>query len=227
MSELKNKSNPDTANIFAGLGIGLLVGLIVGLSVSPVVSIVLGALVSLLAAFLGLQENTAAPDVSTDAKAGNFLSRMQMNSLKAGSFGFACIIGILLGLFIRTNDVFSPSLKQQIATYHQAGYDVDYARQLIIFEKFGIGPDFKVIQDGDTQKNKRNVLFAGKSEIDLCQEISMERYGNNVSEVLKGIRRLENKKLTQLADAIDEIDISSEDKETLMTAVSEGICELQ
>ncbi|RMD97569.1 MAG: hypothetical protein D6814_09235 [Calditrichaeota bacterium] len=198
---------------------GLLVGLIVGMSVSPVVSVILGALAALLAAFLGLQPGSP--------EATSTFSRLQQNGLKAGSFGFACVAGIVLGLFIRTNDVFSPPLTRQLNDWKKAGYSEDYARELIVFRKIGIKPNSKDIQITDIQKGQTNALFSGKSQTDLCFELSPDRYGNEVDKILSAYRNQELPALTRLADRIEAMDASVSQKQALLTAISEVICEQQ
>lgn len=220
MSEPKMNSGSVLINIFAGSGMGLLVGIIVGLSVSPVVSVILGALASLLAAFLGLQPGQSTSDDNN----GGALNKLQQNSLKAGSFGLACMLAILLGLFIRNHNVFGQPVEQQFNEWKKAGYTDDYARQLIVLEKFGIDPETKAMIFGDLQKGKAPVLFASESEVDPCSALDSMRY-DDVSQRLKALRRLGKPRFTQLADAIDQAQISDLDKKSLLNAVSGVLCE--
>ncbi len=212
-------------NIFAGLGMGLLVGIIIGLSVSPVVKVILGALASLLAAFLGLQPGQK-DDAASEDKPGRMLSKLQQNSLKAGSFGLACVLAIFLGLFIRNHNVFERSLDTQVNEWKKAGYDLDYARQLIVLEKFGIDPETKKIAFGDMQKSKTSALYAKKGEKDLCSALDPERF-RDIAEVLKSYRRQELDALTELVDVLENLDVPEADKLELITAISEAICEQQ
>ncbi|RMF55874.1 MAG: hypothetical protein D6748_14590 [Calditrichaeota bacterium] len=223
MSESPKIFRSSLINIFAGAGMGLLVGLIVGLSVSPVVSVILGALASLLAAFLGLQPG-GNTEGDSEGKATGVLSKMQENGLKAGSFGLACVIGILLGLFIRNQNLFVPTVSNQLAQYTQAGFKEDYARQLIVLEKFGIDPETGTMTFGEMQKSKTSALYAKKGEKDFCDAIDPERF-RDVAELLKSYRRQESTTLSELADVLDNLDIPEADKLELMTALKEVICE--
>lgn len=225
MTESKYPISSILTNIFAGAGMGLLVGLIVGLSVSPVVSVILGALASLLAAFLGLQPGS--DETPADGNVGGMLSRLQQNSLKAGSFGFACVAAIFLGLFIRNHDIFDRPPIAQLQEWKKAGFDEDYARQLIVLQKFGIDPATKTVNYGETQKAHSGALFSGKSESDICSALDPERYDNNVAQVLKAYRRLGLPKLTHLADVIEQMSIPESDKQSLLIAISEAVCEQQ
>lgn len=223
MSETEKDTRAIVINIFAGLGMGLLVGIIIGLSVSPVVKVILGALASMLAAFLGLQPEKRRTANSED-KPGGVLSKMQQNSLKAGSFGLACVFAIFLGLFIRNHNVFERPLKSQLSEWEKAGYDLDYARQLIVLEKFGIDPETKKITFGDMQKGKTSALYAKKGKKDLCSAIDPERF-KDVAELLKSYRRQESTMLPELADVLERLDIPESDKLELMTAIKEVVCE--
>lgn len=225
MSETAETKAPYSASqvftqVFSGLGIGLLVGIIVGLSVSPVVSIILGSLAALLAAFMGLQDGGAAEPANP-----NFLSRLNMSGLRMGSFGFACVAGILFGLFIRSHDLLSIPVERQVEKWTKAGYKVEEARQFVAFQKLGVKPAAKEIIAGNIQKAGSSNLYAGLSQIDLCYEISLARYGDDASEVLKAYRRQENEKLTRLADQIERL--PGDEQKHVLKAVEEVLCELQ
>ena len=122
------------SQVFAGIGIGVLMGLIIGLSVSPVVKSILGTLAGLLGVFLGLQENifgkSKQPPDST--------SPIILSSLRAGSFGLACAITILFGLYIRTHDAIGLTPKDQVKKWIDAGYKKPLARELALVEKMGM-----------------------------------------------------------------------------------------
>jgi hypothetical protein len=110
------------SGLLAGSGVGLLLGIIMGLSVSPVVGTVLGALSAGLLALLGIQKGTA-----TNA-----------SSLRIAAFGFACVIGLLSGITIRTHSWISPSPEQELARWKAAHFTEDQARQLVLFEQTGV-----------------------------------------------------------------------------------------
>lgn len=229
MAETQNNGSGNAINVFSGLGMGLLVGIIVGLSVSPVVSIILGALASLLAAFLGLQEGGGASEEG-------LLSKLKVNGLRIGSFGFACVGGILLGLFFRSSDMFSDSIQDEVAKWTKAGYSAAEARQFVVWKKLGIQPEGKQVQISEVQKAQSSSLFGTLADLDLCNKISSERLGNDPTEVLRVYRNLYKpevedakntlyKKLGALADKIERLP-ADQQIETLK-AVEEVLCELQ
>ncbi len=217
-------------NVFSGLGMGLLVGIIVGLSVSPVVSIILGALTSLLAAFLGLQSDGGA------ATEEGLISKLKINGVRIGSFGFACIGGILFGLFLRSSEMFSASIEEEVAKWTKAGYSATEARQFVAWRKLGIQPKDTQVQVGDVQKAASSSLFGTLADLDLCNKISLERLGNDPSEVLRVYRNLYKpevedaknalyQKFGALADKIERLPVDQQIE--ILKGVEETLCELQ
>ncbi|AKP52014.1 hypothetical protein [Cyclobacterium amurskyense] len=131
------------AAIFNGLGIGLFLGLLLGLSVSPVVSGVIGTISSLLAILVGLNEKFLDP----------------IKSLRIGAFGLFSVLGILLGLYIRANDPFSPSLADKVKTFTDIGYTENEAR--------GFVTGF-IQSDSTAAIRQANVLYSSALKIQAC-----------------------------------------------------------
>ncbi len=206
-------------DVFSGLGIGLLVGLIVGMSVSPVVSIILGALVSLLAVFLGLQNEGSA-----EAESPKALSRVRANGVRIGSFGFACVAGIMLGVYIRAHQVFSAPIEQQVAKWTNAGYDPAEARKLVAFQQLGVKPTGVEIVQGELQKGGSSALFADLAEINLCNQLDPGRYAD-AQEVLRAYRAEDNAVLSTLADKIERL--PAREQTIALQATGDALCELQ
>jgi len=153
------------------------VGLLVGLSVSPVVSGVLTTLGGLLGAMLGLQTNDAA-----DASPG--LGRFSINGIRIGVFGLACVAGVLTGLVIRVQDVLAVPLDQQVARWVDAGYSKKEARTFVAFQTTGLtlgGKDSAPSQvvSGDVQKQHMSVLFNALSDVNLCEQVRLDQYGDD------------------------------------------------
>lgn len=211
----------------AGMGLGLLVGIIAGLSVSPVVSVLLGALAALIAAFLGLAGGAKA---DTEASAGQLLQqahRLQMNGIRAGFFGTACVVGILLGMFIRTNDLFLPSVEEQVNSWVHAGYEKELAREYVAFERLGIKPAKSEVEFSDIQKRKSSALFSGDDESLLCDEINLERYGDDAREVLLAYSQQDSENLAGLARIIENLEIDDATLYQLIKTLSETLCEIE
>ena len=118
--------------IFAGTGFGLLLGILVGLSDSPVVGIVVGSLAALIAGYLGVKDKKAPEQGRVSI----------LNALRGGFFSFACIIGVLSGVYIRTHNYLSPpeqDLKQQKAKWTAIGFSDDEAKLIVVCRELGLG----------------------------------------------------------------------------------------
>lgn len=109
---------------FNGLGVGLLLGLLLGLAISPVVSAIIGTMSSLLLVLLGLNEN--------------YMNAAK--SIRVGSFGVFCVIGILTGIYIRSNNALAPSLSELYTEYKKVGFSEKEAHDFIAYQEFDITP---------------------------------------------------------------------------------------
>jgi len=145
--------------IFNGLGIGLLLGILLGLSISPVVSGVIATLSGLLALFLGLNEKYLDP----------------LKSLRIGAFGLFAVAGILLGLYLRVNDSFAPSLLDLKNEYVAVGYSDEEARAFIT----------KSVE-ADTGKTRRqaNVLYSSTVDAGACDVLVYANEDTPVKEIV-------------------------------------------
>ncbi len=159
---------------FGGSGIGLLFGIIMGTSTTPTVSVVLGSLTALLTALLGLNDT-----YFNDAK-----------SVRIGSFGFACVLGIFIGFYVRSNNPFSPTIEQKIQAYQVAGFSQEQALKYIAAKEFGFYESTPSVTspDAPSQRNSEepaasqiqaqllhdrhsNVLFGADVELSSCEEL--------------------------------------------------------
>lgn len=125
--------------LYSGAGIGLLIGVLMGLALSPTVGVIIGALASVLAVLLGLNDSHFS-----NAKA-----------VRIGSFGFACVLGALFGIFIRVNSLLAPDIQSQFDAYKNVGYSEEQARDFIAYERFGILDNdwqLHVVKDGGSEE---------------------------------------------------------------------------
>src|SRR5687767_7048008 len=131
------------AQIFSGIGLGGLVGLLVALSTAHVVGSVIAALTALLAGFFGLSN-----------------TQVDTSGWRIGSFGFACVIGVIAGLWIRNGGELVPTVVSQIEEWTSAGYPEEQARELVALQRLGIKPtDAELVQQPSI-----NSLFSARSE---------------------------------------------------------------
>jgi hypothetical protein len=170
---LNERSQRVFGDVFAGLGLGLLLGIVVGLSLTPVVSIVIGALTSMLAVFLGLE---GGDDRSV-------LGRVRINSVRIGCFALATVFGLLLGLYMRVNEPFGPSLEEELKTWTEQHYEENWAREIVLFNRTGIKPKGAEISEkiaAQKQAAGSHALFSDLTKIDLCKELNPARLETDV-----------------------------------------------
>jgi hypothetical protein len=167
--------------IYSGAGIGLLVGVLLGLSISPVVGSVVAGLTALLAAFFGLTENKSILHNPGENERSQQQSRLI--ALRVGSFGFACIIGVFLGVFVRANDLLSESYADKKEAWTKIGIGDSLASQLVVYSELGISPhSWKVNSAGKENTLADNtVLFETIGE--NSNDMAVERYAS-VSEAI-------------------------------------------
>jgi hypothetical protein len=150
--------------VFNGLGVGLLLGILLGLSVSPVVSGVIAALSGLLAVLLGLDEKY----IDT------------LKSIRIGSFGLATVAGVLLGLYIRAHDPFSPSLLDKKKQYLELGFTDAEAKSFIMK---------RVIADSAKHVEDDNVLFSSSVSLGDCTILNRMEMTDPADEIVNTFNR--------------------------------------
>lgn len=143
-------------DIFAGIGLGLLVGIIIGLSVAEVTGIILGALASMLAAFFGLRP-------AKDGETGN--------QVIIGTFGLICTLSIFIGLYMRTHNFLSPSLKSEITEYKEASFDQDDIKKIILYKELGLLPQGYTFSKELQHETSTSLMAGGDKNIYLCSAI--------------------------------------------------------
>jgi hypothetical protein len=159
--ETGEKNSPE---IVAGSGLGLLTGFLLGLSQSGVVGAVVAALAGALAAFLGLSQQDAT-------KSGE-------RSVRTAAFGFACVIGVIGGLFTRAHDLAGPSIGSQVRQFTEARYPEDEARALVSFKLFGLVPAGRTVVEPPRTNAISSVLFASHSATE-CTNLQSNRFASS------------------------------------------------
>lgn len=149
-------------SFFNGLGVGLLLGLLLGLAVSPVVSAIIGTLSSLLVVLLGLKEN--------------YLNAVK--SIRIGSFGLFCVIGILLGMYIRSNNALAPSLQSLYDEYTAMGFSEKEARDFIAYQEFDLIPSEWTRKAGEENNTSADSGEAGQRTIVAGDNVQAKKRSN-------------------------------------------------
>lgn len=141
-------------NLFSGMALGSLVGLLVGLATTGVVGAVVGALVAVLASFFGLKQAGAAQSGAT---------------MRVLGFSLAAVFGLLVGIFLRADNSFSPSLEERNAQWQKAGFSKQVAAELVAFERLGVlRGDWRVPKESIAAAQERSrqmssALFAAEA----------------------------------------------------------------
>jgi hypothetical protein len=156
-----NKAKPSSifAAIVNGLGVGLLLGVLLGLAISPVVSGVIGTLSSLLVVLLGLNDKYMGI----------------IKSLRIGSFGLFSVAGILLGMYIRTNDALSPRMEDLKNEYLKTGFSQNQALYFTALQYFDYVPvgwfetsEKDTLARASKSNHIRSHLFSSKVDVGQC-----------------------------------------------------------
>lgn len=217
--------SPIAPQIFAGIGLGFLIGIIAGLSVSPVVQTILGAMVAVVTAFLSWQRP------ATDA--GSAVPSGSGYEWRIGCFGIACVVGIMAGLFLRSNEPFV-SVDARVKKWTAAGYSESEARRFVAIqfgtaptaregEGMGMGGERDRLPTGrPANPGMSGNLFAQGQAADICAELS-KKFGT-VDDRLDAFGHQNSKSLTQLADVIRKQALP--DRQDLTDAAVKTVCEL-
>lgn len=180
---------------------GLLLGMIMGLSISPTTKIVMGVLAAGLGTFLGFDKSAFKGEDTNDSQAGrkNFL-----RELRVGSFGFAVVAGIIFGLTIRTNEMFSPTIAESVAKWTEAGYSPAEARQFVALERLRIDPKTGEVREiTDADKTRISALFSAEKKITLSELIEAESWAANMDGAISKANALDLVELENLLTAIN------------------------
>jgi len=166
--------------IFSGAGVGILLGVLIGLSISPIVGTVVGGLVGLLAAILGLTDaqllkstpkvaDLESTEDSNESMGNEGATNIEhrnrrLREVRVGSFGAACTVGVLLGMFIRITEPFSPSIASQVEQWENAHFTRSRAQELVTYRELRIRPgtDESVADSDQSLNSKLSVLFANE-----------------------------------------------------------------
>jgi hypothetical protein len=202
------------AAIINGIGVGLLLGLLLGLAVSPVVSGVIGTLSSLLVILLGLNDKYVGT----------------VKSLRIGAFGLFAVVGILLGMYIRTHNALSPPMLEMKQKYLETGFDENqslYFTALKYFDHVPVGwfgtSEKDTIAFSKTDKSVKSHLFSSEIDAGQCALLKSANKDFPKSEIIYSFEAAGGvwKALAlNLSDLPDEVFISA------LLAMRDGFCGL-
>jgi len=191
------------ATILSGIGMGLLLGIIMGLSVSETVKVIMATLTALLGAFLGFDKRSYAGMAEDEYQKEK--QNTLFTALRAGWFGIAVVAGLLFGMWIRTNEIFTPSVKESVREWTDAGYSPEYARKLITFQRFAINPGTGELGAiTEVQKQHTSSLFSAKQALELCGAMDPDQWNNDWKLAKESILELQDKALEPVVNAMED-----------------------
>lgn len=217
------------ATVLSGIGMGLLLGLIMGLSVSEVVKLIMGTLTAMLGVFLGFDKKSFAGMSNEEYEKDS--QNAYFTALRAGWFGIMVVLGLLLGMFIRTNNLFSLTIKDNVKSFTDAGFDEKYARELVLFQRLGIHPteggqlgtkseDLAAASTVGTSSN----LFHAEQSAAICGRIDADLWSNDWNKAKEAINEIEEGiPLQKLLEAL-EINVPENQRFNYLYANQTLIC---
>ncbi|MBE0639635.1 MAG: hypothetical protein IH598_14045 [Bacteroidales bacterium] len=213
------------AAILSGIGMGLLLGLIMGLSVSEVVKAIMATLTVALGAFLGFEKRSfTGMDNDTYKKDKN---ETLLTSLRAGWFGLAVVAGILFGMWIRTNEVFTIPVKKSVQQYIEAGYDSSDALKFVAYQRLGINPTTgEAGEIGEMQRAHQSNLFSAEDIESLCSEIDPDNWNDDWSVAKEKMLALDKSALTVLMSSI-EMNVPESDRFDFLRGLRFLVCSMK
>jgi len=190
------------ATVLSGIGMGLLLGIIMGLSNSEVVKVIMAALTALLGVFLGFEKRSFSGMQKEEYEKDK--NETLLTSLRAGWFGLSVVAGILFGMWIRTNDIFSIPVKKSVQHWIDAGYDSTYARKLVVYERLAINPNTGELGEiGALQRRHQSGLFSAQAIKKIGSAIDTLNWDNDWEFAKQEMLNLNNSALSELVYAIE------------------------
>ena len=165
-------------DIFAGCGIGILTGLLIGLSVSPVVGPVLGAILAFGVLWLSYKEHQDLHHNTENIE--SIINARKAIAIRLAFFCFSCAAGLLLGVFLRANDSFAPTLVSKRNEWVQLGFSTEQANEILMQQHL------RLAANGTSNEKMSTVLYNMSVPIQtLTSKLDPEGYGNIESCLIK------------------------------------------
>jgi hypothetical protein len=176
--------------LLSGVGLGLLIGICIGLSISQVVGIVLASLTSLLAAYFGLKPQTEQSDQSGE------------RLLIMTGFSFACLISILASVYIRANNLLSPSKITILTELKDLGFSDAESKKILLYKEYNIVSDGMQISDQPSPFiQQSSVLMNSTETYNALKDLEQSKFAS-VEAQLEGFK-LRGGKYKMFADTLE------------------------
>jgi hypothetical protein len=164
-----------------------------------VVSVILGSIAAGLVTLLGF----VSKEESVEA---------QGSVVRLGSFGVACAIAVVLGIFVRTHNIASPSISQQVEEIRKAGYSAEEARRWVAYRNLGANLDAassgeKPREAASIPPAASSVLFSGTDRGE-CSHFDTTQYKSTAEHI--NALRLAGGRYAEYADKITSMDANQQ-----------------
>jgi hypothetical protein len=107
-------------------------------------------------------------------------------------------------MFIRTHEVFTPSVASHVNEWTEAGFEPEYARKLVLYQRLAINP--KSGEMGpvtEAQRGYQSNLFSSEQALNLCGETDPEQWNKDWNVAKNAIKGLKDTSLVGLIDVAD------------------------
>ena len=166
--------------LLAGVSAGLLLGFIMGLSFSPVVGTFIGLLAPIAIAWMTFRVDNKKDEGSNDN------ASQSVHAKKIAFFCSAALVGIIVGIFIRTHNTLGISFKDEIDTkvsaWNGAGLTKEAALNLVALEYINKAPK----KEGSRSFTTGLFNFSHSPESNL-KHLDPSRY-SNTNELLEAYK---------------------------------------
>jgi hypothetical protein len=222
--ERKLISGIKQATILSGIGMGLLLGVIMGLSVSEVVKVIFGILTAMLGAFLGFDKRSYAGMEAAEYQKEK--ENTLFTALRAGWFGIAVVAGIFLGMYVRTQEVFTISVSESVKEYTEAGFAPEEARKLVLFQRLGINPTTGELGPvTEVQRAHQSNLFSAEQAQELCGATDPDQWNNDWELARKELIALDPKIMTDVVEETGN-SVPADHRFAMLKALNKLFCQL-
>lgn len=191
--------------------LGLLIGVLVGLSSSPVVGSLIGTLATIFVTMFSSLFPAASNDDGKNEKSQRRLPHFAFDGQPLTVFCLVCLVGIFSGIWIRTHNLLSPSIADQIEEWTDAKFDPNLARLMVARQ---------LTEQKDGANIRSSVLF--DSLADNFQLLKPTEFGDaeNISEAWKNMGGDFEK---SVAVKMDTLSMSDQDKRKVYMAIWEAL----
>jgi hypothetical protein len=162
----------------------------------------MAALTALLGVFFGFEKRSFSGMQKEEYEKDK--NETLLTALRAGWFGLSVVAGILFGMWIRTNEVFTIPVEKSVQQWIDAGVDSAYARKLVIYERLAIDPNTgEAGEIGTMQRGHQSSLFSAESIKKISNAIDTLNWDNNWEFAKQELLNLQNAALSDLVSTVE------------------------